>query len=806
MATSVRVKIIGLAVGTLIVTISLYVLVNSLLFSREYTQVLEFESQFVARLLDIQLQELFGYGLSLETIQGFEEQTRQVVDEYDDVTYAYIQDRNGTILFPSDDAFGAVLGQVAPAADADAPGGTEERIEVSTIGGADYLEAVRPVMLDDRLVGFIHVGIPLEIGRAMTMHLLRQLIQVGLVLLVLATLLVVLLSTRWVTRPLGRLMGFVEEVRLEQDLSRRLEISYDDEVGRLGLAFNALLTALEETRAELDAYTEQLEAKVARRTASLADSNAQLQKDIHKRQQIEASLRKHLLVMDAASEGMAITGRDQSVIYANSAMAQIFGFADGTALFGLAWPEVFRFKEFPDGFVLAGQIHESLQTNHTTWSAELAHARPDTTTLYLGISVTATEHGEWGWIIRDLTDRKQVEAAILQSQKLESVGRLAGGVAHDFNNLLTAILGQATLARMKLPEESPALPHLDRAELSIERAADLTRQLLAFAGKGQFQVATIDLNQIIRDSTVLAQAAVPSTADLVLDLTDQELLIEADVGQLQQLFMNLIVNAAEAIEDRRDGQITVRTMLVDPSTPPSVPVATKLMTDGATLPPGHYAAMTLTDNGYGMDDEQLSMLFDPFYTTKGAGRGLGLAASLGIVHAFGGRMSVTSKLQQGAEFCVLLPCHRQGEEEMTIFEDEAAHGSATATAQDDAPALILLVDDEEVVRAAIADILDVAGYRTQTAVDGYDGLQKLDTLRSEVQLVLLDVVMPGIDGNEVYRRIRQNDTALPIIMSSGYSADQIDPGVADDPNAFFLKKPYSIGDLIDMIAQMLAQQ
>ncbi|CAN5748724.1 hypothetical protein BH10CHL1_BH10CHL1_00020 [soil metagenome] len=389
----------------------------------------------------------------------------------------------------------------------------------------------------------------------------------------------------------------------------------------------------------------------------------------------------------------------------------------------------------------------------------------------------------------EINERTRTETILRQKQKLESIGLLAGGVAHDFNNLLTSILSQSSLALLNLTPDQSAHQHLEKSIKSIQRAADLTRQLLAYAGKTTFQIEPLDLNQLIQENHELLEIVIQKNSTLCLDLQHQLPAIESDRGQLQQVLMNLVINAVEAIQ-QDNGQIIVstRTVVLGPKLEP-------LDFVGHTPGPGEYVNLTVQDNGIGMTAATLESIFDPYFTTKTRGHGLGLSAVLGVIHALQGGLRVISRPGQGSCFLVYLPASRQN----ILRSSSPTNGHWHPTAN----TIILVVDDEEAVREAAVEILQSAGYRTLAAANSDDGLKLFLEHQAEIGLVLLDVLMPGVNGPETMEKLRAIDQNVKVILTSGYSEQAIfSPTQAQKPNDF-LPKPYPIEELLGRVAAVL---
>lgn len=414
-------------------------------------------------------------------------------------------------------------------------------------------------------------------------------------------------------------------------------------------------------------------------------------------------------------------------------------------------------------------------------------------------------HGDGGvvgviGIAVDITERVQTEEALRQAQKLESLGLLAGGIAHDFNNLLVAMMSQNSLALRLMGEEHRAAKHVAKGLRAASRAADLTRQMLAFAGKHRYVMGAVQLNDLLLDNLEFLRASIPKNVELWPELREQMPLVMGDEGQLQQVVMNLIINAADAI-GKLPGQVWVRTRLYE-------------MTDGVAgegwlranleLAGGRYVVVEVTDTGAGMSGETLSRIFDPFFTTKEKGRGLGLAAVSGIVRAHQGDLWVRSVLGQGTTFQLLLPVFREGDGGVAEVEVPTAVSPSTSL-NHNKPNQVLVIDDEEPVLEAVTDIMALSGVKTLTAVSGQQGIDLYKLHDKNIAVILLDLSMPEMDGEETFFILRQINPHVPIVLSSGYDEGEAKKRIADAGHADFLAKPYDVDILSTKLHEYLPE-
>jgi two-component system cell cycle sensor histidine kinase/response regulator CckA len=402
-------------------------------------------------------------------------------------------------------------------------------------------------------------------------------------------------------------------------------------------------------------------------------------------------------------------------------------------------------------------------------------------------------------IVRDISERKQadeerrnLEAQIQHAQKLESLGVMAGGLAHDFNNLLVSVLGYAGLAEMELPADSPARENIQRIGKAAQRAADLTRQMLAYSGKGRFVVEPVSLSNVVAEMTDLMSASISKNAILRYRFADDLPVIEADATQLRQVVMNLITNAADAIGDEA-GVITVATGVTDAD---ADYLAEAYL--GDSVPPGPYAYIEVLDTGCGMDEETKAKVFDPFFSTKFAGRGLGLAAVLGIVRGHRGAIKLDAQPGRGTTFKVLFPCAGHVPAEPTPEQD------AARPAEYRGAGTVLVVDDEEMVRAVAKLTLQRSGFSVLTASDGNEALRVYREHGAGIAAVVLDVTMPRPGGEEVLGELRRIRPDVRVILSRGYDEQDATARFADKGLARFLQKPYLPSTLVAKVREALA--
>jgi two-component system cell cycle sensor histidine kinase/response regulator CckA len=394
-----------------------------------------------------------------------------------------------------------------------------------------------------------------------------------------------------------------------------------------------------------------------------------------------------------------------------------------------------------------------------------------------------------GYVL-DMTERRQLEAELRHSQRLDSLGRLAGGVAHDFNNLLTAILGSADYGLRLVEADSPLAEHLESIRLAGRRAAELTRQLQSFASKQPGSPQAVEVSGAVRELIGILRRLLGENILLETRFPGEEVFVRIDPGQLQQVLVNLAVNARDAMPS--GGVLTVDVSLVADPALPQTTQPPLMSSERSSDPGGAWVLVRIADTGVGMDSTTLSRLFEPFYTTKepGRGTGLGLAVCLGIVQQAGGRITAASEPGQGSTFSVLLP-------------RSAAHAPTASDARHpvppSGPAVVLLVEDEALVRDFAARALTEGGYTVMVADSGEAALQ-MARQGVTIDVVVTDVVMPSLGGPELVRRLRERRAELPVVFMSGYPGRAAGPLQPVGRHERLVQKPFSAQELLHAVA------
>jgi nitrogen-specific signal transduction histidine kinase/ActR/RegA family two-component response regulator len=385
--------------------------------------------------------------------------------------------------------------------------------------------------------------------------------------------------------------------------------------------------------------------------------------------------------------------------------------------------------------------------------------------------------------IEDVSALKKLESSLLQAQKMESLGLLTSHIIHDFNNLLSGIMGYASLLEKKIADNPKVKKYVTTIINSSERASTLINQLLNFSRKKMAEKEIININDLIKESLDFLAMNL-KMLNLDIQLYQSQILLQADKTKISQILINLIINARDALESAAKPILCIRTDLVD-------------INNQSNLLDGQYALIEISDNGSGISRENQKKIFEPFFTTKGQGRGtgLGLAIVREIIKDYNGQIEVDSEIGQGTRFKILLP----------VFQQEMFQASVQEEPQQAAPleGLVLLIDDEEVVREIGSDMLKTLGLKCLTATNGTEGIEIFKKNSAEIKLVLLDIEMPGISGEKVFRILKELSPELRILIASGYGRDYLETEIFKSKISHFIPKPFKIEQLSYQVTKLI---
>jgi PAS domain S-box-containing protein len=565
---------------------------------------------------------------------------------------------------------------------------------------------------------------------------------------------------------------------------------------------------------------EDLERRVQARTADLTASNERLAREVRQREEAEAEVRRLneslqnrltelQVLLDLLPVGIAIAQDAHTPeLRTNQAFARFMGIPSRQKA-SLSAPPVevhTDHKIFQDNRELSRAelpLQRALAENRPVLDVELRITHVDGREFQVLASAVPLQDQEGNargavTTLQDITAQKlaglellAVERRLQETQKLESLGVLAGGIAHDFNNLLTGILGNASLALLGLPPgHANVRTSLDNLEQASVRAADLCKQMLAYAGKGRFVIESLNLSRLVKETADLLELSLQRKSTLKLDLADRLPAFKGDATQVRQILMNLVLNASEALGDK-GGAITVRTGCAQVTREYLARVKFN-----EQAPEGDYVFVDVSDNGCGMDAATQAKIFDPFFTTKFTGRGLGLAAVLGIVRGHKGVIQVYSEPGRGTTFKVFFPALGEPATPPAPVLPVAATRKNSGT--------VLLMDDEDTVRRVAERILTSSGYQVVAARDGEEGVTFFREAPARFDVVLLDLTMPRMNGEEALRQLREIRPGVRVLLMSGFSEQDTASRFVGRGVSGFLPKPFSVEMLLTKLQDVLA--
>ncbi len=521
-------------------------------------------------------------------------------------------------------------------------------------------------------------------------------------------------------------------------------------------------------------------------------------RDITERKRAEKALRDatRRLQLAATSGRLGIWEWDlrSDALYWDERMYELYGVPRGTSRKGL---ETWQKSLHPDDFAAVTEAARAAISGEKEFDTEFRVVHPDGTVKFLQANAVLLRDAEGKalrmiGINRDITHRKQAEsemgklhAQLQQAQKMEAVGRLAGGIAHDFNNLLTVINGYSGLLLAQLEERSPQYREAEEIKRAGERAAALTRQLLAFSRKQVLQPKVLDLNNVVSGMGGMLRRLIGEDIDFRSVLEKGLGMVRADPGQIEQVIVNLVVNSRDAMPG--GGKLRIATANFLPNE--------AFLREHPSAVPGPHVCLTVSDTGTGMSEEAKSHMFEPFFTTKekGKGTGLGLSTVYGIVNQSGGHISIGSDIGKGTTVSVYLPCVEEEAERLPEVADAGLYGREW----------LLVVEDEDAVRGIVERVLAEKGYRVLSAGDGNEGLRLFEAHKESIDLLITDVVMPGMGGRDLASRVEAARPGMKVLYMSGYTDEAINRHGVLDAGLSFLQKPFTPVELLEKVREIL---
>ncbi len=525
---------------------------------------------------------------------------------------------------------------------------------------------------------------------------------------------------------------------------------------------------------------------VRKSTLALEKSNQELQAEVSERERVEKALRdsEGFLedVIESIQDGISVLDTDLTIRHTNSIMKKWY--EANLPLVGKKCYACYHNHRQPCD---PCPSLRSLRSGKT--ERETVRGLPQSPAEWLEVYSFPIKDGETGKItgvvefVRDITEQRRLEDQLAQAERMDSIGRLAGGIAHDFNNLLMGIQGNAALILSQLKPHHQSTAYLKKIEACVKNATELTGRLLGFARGGKYEVQATDLNKVVEENLNMFER---TKKELRVSSTYETLLwpAEVDQGQINQVFLNLFVNAWEAMPAGGELRLQTENVFLDED-----------FVRAHHVPAGKYVKVAVSDTGAGMDDMTRARIFDPFFTTKekGRGTGLGLASAYGIVTNHHGIITVDSQPGQGATFTVYLPATDKPIREVDVADCAIARGSET----------VLLVDDEELIIDVGSRLLEKLGYRVLVARDGLEAVETYRTHKDRIDCVILDLIMPEVNGGKTYDLLKQVDSGIKVLLASGYSIDGQAAEILKRGCNGFIQKPFSMGELSQKVRQVL---
>lgn len=528
--------------------------------------------------------------------------------------------------------------------------------------------------------------------------------------------------------------------------------------------------------------------------------------DITSRKRVEAALRHREQMFRSMAEQapVMVWTLDSSGVfdYVNAAWRQQWGLSSDEARTG-KWRDFITTDTLPnleEALATAIDYQQPFEAEFRMLDASgdertvLAHGAPlgvgDSFSGFVGSTtdITAIRQAE--------ASRRRLDRRHESAERLESLGVLAGGIAHDFNNLLVSILGFAELAKEDLPDEHPARSSVEQVEIGARRAAELTQQILTFSGRARAETKTVNLGSLLVEMLQLLENSIADRARLTVQSAAPTQDIEGDPSQVRQVVMNLLLNAADAAEEPA-GEVRVRLLPIDAYEP----TASESVVAAVTPPPGEYVCIEVTDDGRGMDEDTQRKIFEPFFSTKPSGRGLGLASVLGIVRSHKGGIEVESQPGRGATFRVYFPVAQRRKEPSTEGKLAVSQGKRFRPCY-----RALLVDDDEAVLETLTTMLERSGYRVQPVADRAEALKVFSESPSAFDVIIFDLTMPGMKTSEALAGFKSINADIPILLASGYSVESIDQTIDQEHGAGFLQKPFERENLLSAIERLVLRR
>ena len=655
--------------------------------------------------------------------------------------------------------------------------------------GPGHIDFYEPIEMDGTIIGSVYIRSDLArfYGRA-ARYGITLVIIMGL-----ALFLSYVLFTNFhknFTKRIANLLDVMYAVSKEKDYSVRARVSGEDELTHLADGFNEMLEKIHERDDELDRYRAHLEELVEERAAQLKAANKELQTELTERIRVEEALHEsethYRTIFETTGNANIIVENDMTVFMVNSAFERLSGYKREEVEGRMLWTD-FAAEEDQERLRHYHYMRRiDPQSVPGEYECRVMDKDRNIKDIYLTEALIPGSDRSIASLL-DITGRKRLEEQLTQSQKMEAIGQLAGGVAHDFNNILTAIIGYGSLLQEEVTQNERLKSYADFILLSADKARHLTQALLAFSRKQLMAPKPIDLNKVIGSMENLIVRLIGEDIKMSIIPSEKDVVVFADPGQVEQILMNLATNARDAMPDGGTFTIATDIATLDDDILRSFPQGQKEK---------KYASLMVSDTGTGIDKKSLEHIFEPFFTTKEVGKGTGLGLSIihGIVNQNRGHITVSSESGIGTQFTIYLPLIELKAEETTQTPAPKLTGGRET---------ILLAEDDDQIRGLIKEILGRYGYSVIEAADGNQAIDSFHRYAQDINLVILDVIMPYKNGKAVYDEIKASREDMKTLFISGYTADIIHKKGIFESNINFLSKPIIAGTLIPRVREIL---
>ncbi|MHB8110445.1 MAG: PAS domain S-box protein [Syntrophorhabdaceae bacterium] len=705
-------------------------------------------------------------------------ETIRVLRVFPDVRYASIMDKGGVIFaeYQRDDTH--------------EPPDLKNLPQNGSIFSASNAQFSQDVTIQKEIVGKVYMV------RDLTRFYSSLCKNIGIMMLAIAASLMIgyflsLFLQKIVTDPIHDLVQVMKTVTVNKQYSLRADIPSKDEIGDLARGFNEMLEKIEKRDAELTDHRQHLEQLVRRRTEELIRLNEDLVHELEERKKFESALQEserwYRAIFENTGNASIIVQEDMIISHANAEFIRMLGYQPEEIIGKMPWTNMVH-PDYVQGMVEYHTLRRLGRRAPSDYDVKVVDKSGKPRDVHITVGLLPDRRTSIASVI-DLTESKALEEQLSQSQKMEAVGQLAAGVAHDFNNILTAIIGYGSLLQMRFGADDPERSYADSILNAAHRAASLTQSLLAFGRKQVISPKKINFNDAIKNMEGLLRRMIGEDIELRCVYSGLPITILADAGQIGQVIMNLGANARDAMPG--GGILTVETSVIDLNNDHSM--------IEKHLAPGSYALLKVTDVGQGMSREITERIFEPFFTMKGMGKGTGLGLSIvyGIVTQHSGHINVHSEPGKGTVFSIYFPALPIGQPEQADIIPEnhslEIHGKET----------ILLAEDDDDVREYILTILKQHGYSIIDVSDGEEALKKFEGHQDNIDLLLLDVVMPKVNGKMVFDRVQRIKPGAKAIFMSGYTADIIHKKGLREEGINFIAKPVDLKELTVKIREVL---